>query len=366
MQRIISLILLSIISYSAQAEVPPSTKVYFIDECSGQQTFVTTPAGVSLKIELNHLFPYTNTEILAEYVPAGLSEDLSKKYLIALNSIYTSDAQGTLILKLPLPKNKLLNAIEAQIPGYNIWNVNLTWHQTNSKNETISSSNYSSLLRLQEMVPFYKVVSASKCYWETKPTINSEYYLNEDQPFMAIRRQITLSDPFGGENGITLGNSPMYAGNLMNVPMSHSSTLPAFGWFFKSWSKEKSLEESVEVSRAWSIPKNTGGFFFNRYSFKRVLAERYEWSANTQNGCGSFQKTASGDLDIGNNIDEFYSIPTYLSGSPEAALSFLEKLRPTLDTCKTGVQVSANKSDYLVSSDEGKLMFFYKDQGENK
>ena len=366
MLRIISLILLFVFSYSAQAEVPTSTKVYFIDECSGQQTFVTTPAGVSLKIELNHLFPYTNTEILVEYVPAGLTEDLSKKYVIALSSIYTADEKGTLNLKLPLPKNKLLDSIEEKIPGYNIWNVNLTWHQNNSKNETISSSDYSSLLRLQEMVPFYKVVSNSKCYWETKPTVNSEYYLNEDQPLMAIRRQTILSDPSGRGTGITLGNSPMYAGNLMNIPMASSSALPAFGWFFKDWSKEKSLEESVEVSRTWSLPKNTGGFFFNRYSFKRVSAERYEWKINSENGCGSFQKTASGDLDIGNNLDEFYSIPTYLSGCPEAALSFLEKLRPTLDTCKTGVQVSPNKSDYLVSSDEGKLMFFYKDQGENK
>lgn len=334
--------------------------VYFIDACTQEPTYVRTPAGIQLKIELNKLLPLSETLLTLEYVPAGLSEDLMKKHRIIHEFYYFSDQRGKLDIVLNPPKNRTLNAVESKTPGYNIWNVNVTWKQTGQSNKTVSGSAHSSIYRMQGTATFFKITTPTRCYWETRPSINSDYYYNDADGVMVIQRKVEYSVASGGAGGFSLGNIPnLGMGNSSNIPLGSSSmSVPALGWFFGEWSSQRFFQHSIEVHRDWSLSKNSGGFFFERYSFYRVQADRYDW-VQYPGYCGSYVKTVSGALDIGSRSSEFNSIPYSDSGSPAKVLQFLELYRPTSDSCHDGVHISSRRADYLISSDENNMMFFY-------
>ena len=336
------------------------TTVFFVDACTGDQTYVNTPNGTQLEVDIKNLAPNTETDLNLEYVPAGLTQDLAKKYKVINEFTYDSDSKGELHLLLYLPRDRNLNNVESQIPGFNIWNVNVVWEQTDTNNKTITGTGNSSVYRLQGTAPFFKIKSASTCFWETRPSISSDYYYNEDSNLMEIHRNLEIKTGSGGMGGFTLGNVPnLGEGGMPTLPLGSVRTmLPAFGWFFGEWSKQQSLLQSVEVTRDWNLSKFSGGFFFDRYSFYRVDADRYEW-VRKSNSCGSYAKIASGSLDIGSRLSEFYSIPLSDSGSPDRVLKFLEELRPTADTCQDGVNTNAKRASFLISSDKINTMFFY-------
>ena len=112
------------------------------------------------------------------------------------------------------------------------------------------------------------------------------------------------------------------------------------------------------MSRDWKIPRNSGGFFFDRYNFYRVQADRYDW-IQPAHSCAYYEKTSSGSLDIGSRLSEYHSIPVSDSGSPVRAIQFLENLRPTADTCRDSASISSSRTDFLISSDENNMMFYY-------
>ena len=337
------------------------SRVYFIDACSGTQTFVRTPNGTKLKLELKKLIPNTIANITIEYVPSGLSDELAGKYKQINRFTTRSNHDGNLMLKLSMPSDRSMNAVEAKSPGHNIWNANVSWYQTDSNNKMFASSAYSSVYRMQGIEPFFKVTSERECSWETAPSINSEYYYNDSRiGVMTVKRETVLSTGSQGLSGFSLGNQPIVAGDLFTIPLGTINPyLPAFGWFFKTWSTQRGLVQDIETTRSWDLSRESGGYFFDRFSFNRVAADRYEWVRSSENGCGSFKKTATGNLDVGARMSEFYTVPVETSGSPDRVLQFLEKERPTRDSCETGVQATATRADYLISSDGNNMMFFY-------
>jgi hypothetical protein len=215
---------------------------------------------------------------------------------------------------------------------------------------------------MKETIPFFKIMTDSECVWETDPSINSDYYYNDINQIMEVHRENILSTGSGGFRGFSLGNGPTLGGDIESIPLSAGNTsIPGMGWFFGEWSGQHSLLQSIEVRNDWTLAKNEGGFFFDRFSFHRIQADRYEW-VQPRHGCGSYVKTASGALDIGSRTTEFNSVPLNYSGQPDQVLNFVARQRPTVDTCQTDVNVQARRADYLISSDQDNMMFFYPNQ----
>jgi len=351
------ILLLLPVKASSQVSTPTA---YFVDSCSGNPTYVKTENGTELKLELTNLIPDAVITVLIEYFPSGLSSEEISKYRQTERFTFTTDEYGRLATSLALPPDEKLDSVEAKLPGYNIWNASITWFQTDENNKTFSASTYASIYRMKSNEPFFQITSDVQCFWETEPTVSSEYYFNDFDTEMKIHRQSILTSGHTGFKGFNFGNNPMVAGELFTVPLGQPNPyLPGMGWFFKNWDTQQSLQQNIEITRYWNLSRDSGGFFFDRISFNRMKADRYEWVDRPEKACGSFEKTASGVLDLGSRSSEFYSVPIEDAADPDRILAFVDQFRPTQNTCEDLDQSTDPNSEFLISSHDGNMMFYY-------
>ncbi len=279
-------------------------KTSFVDLCTRGVSVFTTPNGNSLKVELRGIDPSRGMNVNIRWGLAGIQNPSSDQTRI-LNDYRFDETEipGSGVFYFKLPKARALDQVQMKIPGSRIWNATVTVTQ----GDEVSVGD-SSILRVGEGIDYFQVKETPMCTWSSAPQISSSYYFNSSSGPMWVSKKIVEYSESG------MGNE----------------FLPVY---FKGKSREAYLNHRIELDRSWKLSLNQGGLFADRLSFSRFEADHLEWKAGDEGGCGHYEVTERGVLDVAEPITEFYTVPKSLTSDSSALGGFLASISPAIQTC---------------------------------
>ncbi len=319
----------------------PVVKVSFVDDCTLNETRVATPNGTTLKVEIDNFVGPHDINVTISYSLSG-AESAS---FISSYALTREKVGRTQIYYFDLPKDRRMNSVESTNEGSTVWDVSVEWTQGIYSGVAVAS-----LLRSDDPLSFYRQIDPNSCNWESGPMLSSQYYFNADQPQMSIARETVLRD----EIGLSFGEGPDFQREPDGIALP--PTVPMTAFYFKERYNQSSMHHTVSLERTWYLSQGQGGVFADRYSFNRMQVEHYEWT-QPRKGCGVYRKTEEGTMDIGTVTTDFYSVPPSFSGDAEKMVDFINRMRPSINTC-TGVNSIAPSPMLTDVSTNRDLLYF--------
>jgi hypothetical protein len=351
---------------------PPETKVNFVDRCNAYPTGVTMPGGTSLMVKITGLLPDAPISVKITLTSPTFANNDSKgkeKKIVFKREFRHSSATGKMIFSQAVsfdePGEQVAKSYEARV-----WNAQVDWNQGYLSGE--AGHGFASIYVIRDYNQrFYKIRGPAICHWETPPSIVSEYHYNSDPVEMNLTREYLIENSSEMAKGVDVGMVPDYAGggSLTSGSPLIVQNINELGWIYAGVRSERSLLHHSSLSQTWTLSEGQGGFFSQRLSFSRVPADEFmldKTKTETGSACPRWRVKRSGLLDIGLPITEFTVVPRSMSGSPNDAAQFLEKMRPTLNTCGK-IETSARFNEARVpGGSEEDMMFFFPSSTEKE
>lgn len=364
-------ILLSSFSFSAETGqlMLASTRVMFVDACSRAPVGVTSKkGGAILRVELSGLATGLPLDVSVsiqpdETLPVGKKSE-------NVDFTFKKTARRMKTTAVAFEKHVRFNH------KHPIWNVHVDWIQASPPGtiDAKSGSGAASIYVLRDPAEtFYRVQGSAICAWETPLSISSEYYFNGSGETMHIQH---LTSDLDGEyflRGLNLGIIPDLTAstaivsatntgvepNLMQSPLITDALHSNFGWLFSSWRTIYATNARNVLMQSWLLGHGEGGFFGDRVAFERYPV--VEFALDESGKCDAWKAVRKGNMEAGRIVTDFYSVPRDLSGDPALSAAHMERMRPSVDTCRAH-GINAGNLKYQVnpaSGGERGMLFFY-------
>ncbi|MBF0315837.1 MAG: hypothetical protein HQK50_12270 [Oligoflexia bacterium] len=352
-----------------------NTEIYFKDICLGKRTMVTTGES-NLVVSITGLKPYSVIDVMINVEPIFINTDddevMEKKNIKFTKVNVGRDGEFHYVKhirlkKIPEDQESAFNMVvrslaerfqflsktkKIKLPYSKIYKATLSW---NDHNENLYGRSSSDLFLAEKSEKLFVSQKGPICFWETEAQIISEYNFNET----LSNKVLTRNQDFAKTTAVTLnyGHGPMMEVNPDLSTVTASPVGFIGGIFFKkihAYSRSKTTHTSL-IQR-WALEPGQGGFFGNRLSYSRYIVESYNREYNTESGCYEWKKSEESYLDVGAASTDLYLVPQEYSGNMEESMSFIQKVRPSLDTCKT--PRFTGKVNFIVS-DSDDLLYAY-------
>ena len=348
------------------------TQMDFVDSCTGEPTATSSPNGEKVVIKIEGLDPNRKVWVDFRMGPPdlidGSQHSKTKKKKNWHSPKVDSQGRGYLELtkkvRIPHPKGFM-----KEEPIRRIWTARVHWIQekTGPNQEIPSGSAEASMVVLEsDKDLFYEAVNKPVCMWETPVQIQSDYRYNDSEQPMLLSRETRVGERFGKSKGAGLGLLPSQGFGGYNFRTNNpAGTSPLFGsplgssvWFFKNWNQVSAFGSYTMVKRTWSLGKEQGGYFGLRYSFTRFPVREFALKKGRFFECSRWQENRRGYLDVGLPELDFYVVPQSMAGDNKLVGEFIEKLRPTANSCVSQNLPQGGIEFRVPDSGEG-LSYFY-------
>jgi hypothetical protein len=348
-------LLLSLIflSGAASAADVPKTTAGFVDICTGNITGVTDPHGRAvLLVTISGAAPeeqlWLDIRVFAQNGQDFGQEQADEQRISKRFRKVPRDG------RLQYKKRLVLSG------DRKIWNVQVRWFQR-PEVRRFGAQTSAILASKDTKRRFYEITGPAVCSWETPVGISSEYRMNQNKAPMTISRETTFEELSESDKGLDLGLMPDgFSTTSKNPLVTVSTENENFGWLFYGWRYAKGSLTQATLTRQWRLAESEGGFFGSRYSFRRFPV--LEYRLNQAEHCPKWIPARKGYMDTGRQVTDFYSVPKDISGNSKDAAEFMEKMRPTENSCPMDPTMPAGTA-YPVPSSEGTdaddLLFFY-------
>lgn len=324
----------------------PQTHVSFVNMCSGNKVAVSRSRESHLNVDLENLNPGEPLWVEIRVKPA---QELPGQNSSLFRSKHLFFRRVPLNGKMHFTRRLNLS------PSDQIWNASVNWTQGQGKLAGGSSAAIYSLSRDKiRNSRFFQVKDAVQCVWETGLKVSSEYHYNRDAAPLFITREYPNISQVSSERGVALGLAPVQT-DRCELPLLKESDLGT-GWIFAGMKSTFSESNIETLTRKWKVSGHQGGMFGDRISFSRIPVVEFV-SQVARSGCRHWVKNREGLLDVGKHTSDFYVVPQDLAGSPNRAAEFMEKMRPTVNTC--GNQLANGNAEFLIAHEDDEILFFY-------
>lgn len=348
-------VLASQLMFSAGTFAEVRTQIHFVDRCSKKPISVKAGQKVSVAIKIEGLTRRDPVRLTLVTGPKGYTDQGQQVVLQRQKGKkLTPDETGTVYFEkwIRVPK---VDPIMASHPEQRMWEARVDWQQDPSAQGPTAGVGFAYLMLMPERSnKIYEIQGSPIQTWYTPFKPISDYKYNSDTGSMQLSRSVAWHESFGrlidsemGVSSIALQQGFVGAGpSPTNTAVGGRNGLVIFsGW--KHWQRDPRV---LHMTRRWRLAAKQGGAFGSRYKFERVPAKELSFiNRSKKDGCGTWQYTREGTLDVGSLEVEFHVIPKSHGNSYEKMELFMNL---------NGLDSQADPSSEVVESDEESEILF--------